>query len=68
IVGYLFLIDLFLIARYTQPLFYALMVLAWIVAIEALLLLFTRDSLDERVASPLLAYISGVSRSHGQNG
>jgi phosphatidylglycerophosphate synthase len=60
IVGYLFLIDLFLFARYAQPLFYALMVLAWIVAIEALLLLLTRDSLDERVPSPLLAYISGA--------
>lgn len=68
IVGYAFLIDLFLVDRYTQPLFYALMVLAWIVAIEALLLLFTRDSLDERVPSPLLAYISGVGRTHGGDG
>ncbi|MEA2582613.1 MAG: hypothetical protein QOF33_698 [Thermomicrobiales bacterium] len=68
IVGYLFLIDLFLFARYTQPLFYALMVLAWIVAIEALLLLFTRDSLDERVPSPLLAYLSGANRWHHRDG
>ena len=62
IVGYLFLIDLFLFTRYAQPLFYALMVLAWIVAIEALMLLFTRDSLDERVPSPLFAYLSGPNR------
>jgi phosphatidylglycerophosphate synthase len=64
IVGYLFLIDLFLFNRYAQPLFYALMVLAWIVAIEALLLLFTRDSLDERVSSPLYSSISGSNRWH----
>lgn len=64
IVGYIFLIDLFLFTRYTQPLFYALMVLAWIVAIEALMLLFTRDSLDERVPSPLYAYLSGSNRWH----
>jgi phosphatidylglycerophosphate synthase len=68
IVGYLFLIDLFLFSRYTQPLFYALMVLAWIVAIEALLLLFTRDSLDERVPSPLLTYLAGVNRRLRRHG
>ena len=64
IVGYLFLIDLFFVNRYAQPLFYALMVLAWIVAIEALMLLFTRDSLDERVSSPLYSYISSSNRWH----
>jgi CDP-diacylglycerol--glycerol-3-phosphate 3-phosphatidyltransferase len=57
IAGYLLLIDLFLFNHYVEPLFYAMMVLAWIVAIEALLLLFTRDTLDERVPSPLLAYL-----------
>jgi phosphatidylglycerophosphate synthase len=64
IVGYIFLIDLFLVARYTQPIFYALMVLAWIVAIEALMLLFTCDSLDERVPSPLYSYLVGSNRWH----
>jgi phosphatidylglycerophosphate synthase len=68
IVGYIFLIDLFLFARYTQPIFYALMVLAWIVAIEALMLLFTRDSLDERVPSPLYSYLSGSDRWHRRDG
>lgn len=67
-IGYLFVIDLFLLDRYAQPLFYALMVLAWIVAIEALMVLFTRDSLDERVPSPLFAYVAGSERWHRRHG
>jgi phosphatidylglycerophosphate synthase len=58
VAAYLFLIVLFLFGHYAQPLFLAVMGLAWIVAAEALVILLTRDNLDERVPSPLLAYLS----------
>jgi phosphatidylglycerophosphate synthase len=63
VVAYLFLINLFLFDRYTQPLFYALMALTWIVAIEAIMLIFTRDSIDERVPSPLFSWLNSSTRT-----
>lgn len=68
ILGYILLIDLFLFDQYVQPLFYTLMVVAWIVVVEALMLVFTRDDLDERVSSPLLAYVTGSGRSDRNDG
>lgn len=62
VVAYLFLINLFSFDWYPAPLFYALMVLTWIVAIEAIMVIFTRDSIDQRVASPLYSWLNGSSR------
>jgi len=59
VAGYLFLIQLFLFDRYLEALLYVVMALAWIVAIEALMLLRSRDASERHVASPLLAYVAG---------
>lgn len=58
VAGYLFLIQLFLFDRHIEPLLYAVMTLSWIVAIEAFLVLRTRDTLDERAASPLASLLN----------
>lgn len=58
VAGYLFLIQLFLFGRSMEPLLYMVMALSWIVAIEAFLIVRTRDSLDERVESPLASFVT----------
>jgi phosphatidylglycerophosphate synthase len=59
VAGYLFLIQLFLFGRSLEPLLYMVMLLSWIVAIEAFVVVRTRDSLEERVTSPLASFVTG---------
>ncbi len=60
VVGYLFLLNLFLFDTYSRVLFIVMMLLAWIVASEALFIFCTRSEIDERVSSPLLNSLSGL--------
>ncbi len=60
VAGYLFLVNLFLFDVYSRVLFFLMMLLAWIVASEALYVFCTRRNLDERVSSPLLSSLSGL--------
>jgi phosphatidylglycerophosphate synthase len=68
ITGYLFLIHLFIFGHSLEPLLYVLMVLSWIVAAEALMIVRTYDSVDEPVPSPLLSYVTATAgRARGRS-
>jgi CDP-diacylglycerol--glycerol-3-phosphate 3-phosphatidyltransferase len=67
VVAYLFLINLFAFDWYAAPLFYALMVLTGIVAIEAIMVIATRDSIDQGVPSPLAAWLFGAGRDRSRD-
>jgi phosphatidylglycerophosphate synthase len=57
IVGYVLLIVLAGFGRFVEPLFYVLMVLAWVVAADTLVLVATRETLDEHVSYPTVSYL-----------
>jgi phosphatidylglycerophosphate synthase len=61
ITGYLFLIHLFSFGHSFEPLLYILMVLSWVVAAEALVIVRTHDTLDEPVRSPLVSYFTATA-------
>ncbi len=66
--GYLFLIHLFAFGHSLEPLLYVMMVLSWVVAAEALVIVRTYDSLDEPVPSPLISYVTATAeRARGRS-
>lgn len=67
IAGYLFLIQLFTFGRVFAPLLYALMLFSWLLAIESFLVVRTHDAADERVSSPIYAYLAAsTGRGRGR--
>jgi CDP-diacylglycerol--glycerol-3-phosphate 3-phosphatidyltransferase len=62
IVGYVLLILLTGFGEFVEPLFWLLMVLAWIVAADSLVLVATRDRLDEHVSYPTVSYLAARVR------
>jgi phosphatidylglycerophosphate synthase len=65
VAAYLFLIHTFLANAYVQPLFYLVILLAFIVAAEVLVIQFTYENLEGPVQSPLLAYVLSDRRGPG---
>ena len=62
IVGYALLIALAGFGEFVDVLFDVLMVLAWIVAADTLVLVATRKHLDEHVSYPTLSYLASRRR------
>jgi len=61
IAGYLFLIQLFTLGRTVEAMLWLLMALSWIVAIEAMIIVTTQDSVDHHVPSPLVGYLTAAA-------
>jgi phosphatidylglycerophosphate synthase len=57
IVGYVVLIILAGFGEFVAPLFAVLMVLAWVVAADTLVLILTRENLNEHVSYPAPAFL-----------